>query len=140
MRSVCALFVAACSSSAPAPVAPIAPSPDAAIDAVPDAAPDAPPDAPAIDGMAVYQAKGCVTCHSLDGTLRIGPSLQGLWRQTITMSDGSQVVADEVYIRESILEPAAKARPGFAPVMPVFRGVLTDAEIDALIALVQSLH
>ena len=133
------LGVAAC-GGAPAPVAKIAPPPDAAI------APDAPPDAPAIDpvlrdrGAQLFEAKGCIACHSLDGTFRIGPSLLGDWGATIALVDGTEVVVDEDYVRESILDSLAKKRVGFAPVMPAFADRIAPDELDALVVFIKSLR
>jgi cytochrome c oxidase subunit 2 len=56
------------------------------------------------------------------------------------MSDGSSVLVDENYVRESILVPGAKVRQGFQPLMPSFAGQLTDRQIDALIAYIRSLQ
>jgi cytochrome c oxidase subunit 2 len=56
------------------------------------------------------------------------------------MQDGSAVDVDENYVRESILQPNAKVVRGFQPVMPTFQGVLTDRQIDALIAYIRSLQ
>jgi cytochrome c oxidase subunit 2 len=55
------------------------------------------------------------------------------------MKDGSTVRVDENYIRESILDPQAKVRAGFDPVMPTYQGRLKDREIAALIAYIESL-
>lgn len=140
MRRVSALFVVACSST-PAPAPPAVRVPDAAS----DAAPDAPPDAPAIDpalrdrGAQLFQDKGCIACHSLDGSFRIGPSLRGDWGATITLDDGATVVVDEAYVRESIRDPLAKRRAGFVPVMPVFGDRISTDELDALVAFIRSL-
>ncbi|MBA3503351.1 MAG: cytochrome c [Myxococcota bacterium] len=133
-----ALLFAACSGRAPTP-SPIVPI-------VADAAPDAPPDAPEIDvalrdrGAQLFTDKGCIACHSLDGTFRIGPSLVGDWGTTVTLSDGTQVVVDEVYVRESITEPLAKQRSGFVPVMPQFDGRISPDELDALVMFIKSLR
>lgn len=137
MKRVAWLCVAAC-SGAPAPVAKVAPPPDAAIDAVPDA--------PSIDpvlrerGAQLFEAKGCIACHSLDGTFRIGPSLLGDWGTTVTLADGSEVIVDEAYVRESIADPLAKTRAGFVPVMPVFGDRIAPDELDALVVFIKSLR
>jgi cytochrome c oxidase subunit II len=142
MRRVSALFVAACSGRAPTP-SPIVQVP---ADAPPDLAIDAPPDAPAIDpvlrdrGAQLFQDKGCIACHSLDGTFRIGPNLLGDWGNTVTLDDGAEVLVDEAYVRESIINSLAKKRAGFVPVMPAFEGRITPDELDALVVFIKSLH
>ena len=55
------------------------------------------------------------------------------------LSDGRQVMADENYVRESILDPRAKVVNGFQPVMPTYQGVIKDRQIDAVIAYLKTL-
>jgi cytochrome c oxidase subunit II len=90
-------------------------------------------------GALLYQTKGCSTCHSLDGTRGTGPSWKGVAGSTQTLSDGTSVLADENYIRESILVPGAKVVKGYDNVMPVFQGLLRDREVNALVAYIKTL-
>jgi len=91
-------------------------------------------------GKMLYEKKGCNACHTVDGSARVGPSWkQPDWGKQITMSDGKTVTMDENYVRESILSPLAKARPGFPPSMPSFEGQLKEKEIQGLIAYIKSL-
>ena len=69
----------------------------------------------------------------------VGPTLKGLLGSKVELADGSKVTADENYIRESIELPAAKMVKGFQPVMPTFKGLLKEDEMNALIAYVKSL-
>jgi cytochrome c oxidase subunit II len=89
-------------------------------------------------GALLYEARGCVTCHSVDGTRREGPSFLGVYGHEVRLADGSTVMADEDYIRESILRPQAKVVAGFEPVMPTFEGLLREREIDALIEFIKA--
>ena len=91
-------------------------------------------------GEQLYKQKACVTCHSLDGSIKEGPSFAGRFGSTVIMSDGSRVPMDENYIRESILSPRARVANGFQPVMPTYQGVLKDRQIDALVAFIKSLN
>ena len=91
-------------------------------------------------GKLLYERKACVTCHSTDGKAMDGPSFVGHFGTEVLMSDGSRVLMDENYIRESILNPKAKVVNGYQPIMPTFQGVLKDREIDALIAFIKSLN
>lgn len=93
---------------------------------------------PAEYGAKLYKKSTCVTCHSLDGTPGTAPSFKGIFGKTETLADGTTVLVDEAYIRQSILEPTAKVVRGFQPVMPVFAGQLADNQIDALIAFIKS--
>lgn len=93
---------------------------------------------PVAYGQKIYSGKGgCLACHSLNGTPMTGPTFKGVWGRKEELSDGSTVVVDENYVRESILVPTAKVVKGFQPVMPPFKGVLSDKEIDALIAFLK---
>ncbi len=91
-------------------------------------------------GRELYETKGCNACHTLDGTPRVGPSLKGLFGHEVRLRDGRTVVADENYIRRSILDPTADVVEGFNPVMPPFAGLLSEDEINALIAFIKSLQ
>ena len=92
-------------------------------------------------GKKLYEKKGCNSCHTIDGTARVGPTWASKdWGQEIQMNDGKMVKMDENYVRESIEYPAAKARPSF-PVgtMPSFQGQLKEKEIAGLIAYIKAL-
>lgn len=91
-------------------------------------------------GKALFQAKGCNACHSVDGSPGVGPSLKGVFGHEVRLADGRVVPADENYIRNSILNPSAEVVEGFNPVMPPFAGLLTEEEINALIAYIKSLR
>ena len=88
-------------------------------------------------GEKLYGDLACGTCHLPDGKGR-GPSYNGLYGSRVKMADGSTVVADDNYIRESILEPNKKIVAGFQPVMPSFQGLVTEEQIAALTAYIKS--
>jgi len=90
-------------------------------------------------GQKIYDSKGCKQCHSLDGSAGTGPTFQGMWGQNRSWTDGTSGVIDENYVRESVLDPMAKVRSGFNPVMPTFKGKLKDKDIDALINWMKAL-
>jgi cytochrome c oxidase subunit 2 len=94
---------------------------------------------PAELGEKLYKGKGCNACHSVDGSVVIGPSFKGLYERTGELEDGASYTADENYIRQSILEPQEQIVEGFQPVMPSFKGILSDAEITAIIAYMKTL-
>jgi mono/diheme cytochrome c family protein len=93
----------------------------------------------ALQGQELYVSAGCAACHTVDGRDSTGPTWQGLWMNEVPLDTGETVVADEEYIRESILLPNAKIHEGYPPVMPSYEGRLTDEEIDAIIAYIQAL-
>jgi cytochrome c oxidase subunit 2 len=71
--------------------------------------------------------------------MQSGPSLYGVFGSMQTMADNSQVLADEAYVRQSILQPQAHVAKGSAPAMPSFAGTLSESDIPALIACVRSM-
>ena len=68
-----------------------------------------------------------------------GPNLQGIYNKPVLLEDGRTVIADENYVRESILNPTAKIVSGFKPVMPTFQGIVNEEQVNALVAYVKSL-
>jgi cytochrome c oxidase subunit 2 len=92
-------------------------------------------------GKKLVQAKGCVACHSLDGSSKIGPSYKGIFGKTTELQDGSKVVVDENYIRESIERPEKKIVKGFNPVMPPYtKDMVSEENMNAIIAYIKSLN
>lgn len=91
-------------------------------------------------GEVLYTRRGCVQCHSIDGSAKVGPTFLNVFGTEQKMADGTIVKVDENYLRESILEPQAKVRAGYKPVMPTYQGQLKDDEIAALIAYIKSLN
>lgn len=83
-------------------------------------------------GAQIATENACNACHSLDGSRGIGPTWKDLYGSMRTFTDGSSAIADEAYIRESILNPTAKVVELFVPTMPPM--ALTDGQIDALVA------
>ena len=97
--------------------------------------------ATAARGAQIFQRSGCAACHSVDGTTagKLGPSLRGVFGARQTFADGSSRVADEAYIRESLLEPGKQIVKGYAEGMPSFSGILSDGEIQSLVLYIRSL-
>jgi cytochrome c oxidase subunit 2 len=91
-------------------------------------------------GAQLYEGKGCVACHSVDGTPRVGPTFLHDYGSHVTLDDGHIIAMDDGYIRESLASPRAKARPGFPPSMPSYDGLLSRKEETALIAYLRSLR
>ena len=91
-------------------------------------------------GAKAFNSKACQTCHNVDGTAAIGPALNGIFGKQERMADGQMITVDENYLRESMLNPAAKVVNGYQAVMPSYQGLLKDREIDALIEYIKSLN
>ncbi|MES2100746.1 MAG: cytochrome c oxidase subunit II [Pseudomonadota bacterium] len=94
------------------------------------------PDALPALGRSLAQSKGCVACHTVDGSLGVGPTWKGLFGKTETMVDGSTALVDEAYVKDFIRNPQARAVKGFAKVMPKIE--LSDDEVTALTAWIKS--
>jgi mono/diheme cytochrome c family protein len=87
-------------------------------------------------GKQLFTQHGCVSCHS---NKQVAPLLEGLYGQGARkLASGATVKTDEAYIRESIINPAAKVAAGYPPIMPSFKH-LPQEEVDALIAYIKSL-
>ena len=95
---------------------------------------------PILKGKRLTELKGCVGCHSGDGSKRIGPTYKGLYGSEKEFSDGSKGVADETYLKESIENPQAKIVKGYEGInMPTFKGQFSEEEFMALMAYFKSL-
>lgn len=94
---------------------------------------------PVEGGALLVQRRGCAQCHSIDGSAKVGPSFKATFETQQPLASGENVTVDENYIRESIMEPMAKVRAGYKPVMPTYKGQLKDEEIAAIIAYIKSL-
>ena len=89
-------------------------------------------------GEKLFQRLGCVSCHLPNDTGR-GPSLVGLTGKKVQLQGGGSAVADETYIRESILNPQAKLVAGFPPIMPTFKGLISEDGVMQILAYLNSL-
>jgi cytochrome c oxidase subunit 2 len=94
---------------------------------------------PVTAGEELFTRLGCDTCHFQGGQPR-GPSLANLFGEPVRLSDGTVVTADEAYVRESILNPAAKVVAGYQSIMPTFEGRLSEEQIFHLIEYIKSLN
>ena len=88
-------------------------------------------------GFALFREHGCSGCHAAGSTVH-APSLDGLLGSHVHLQDGRTIVADENYVRDSILAPDKDIVAGFAPLMPSFAGQLSEEQIEALIAYLRS--
>ncbi len=92
-------------------------------------------------GKALAESLGCVACHSNDGTTegKVGPTWRRLFGSKRTFPDGASEVADELYLREKILDPQQKKMKAGQIEMPSYRGVLSDQQIESIILYIKSL-
>jgi cytochrome c oxidase subunit 2 len=94
-------------------------------------------------GQKLSVVKGCVACHSTDGSRLVGPSYKGMYgtsRVVIVKEEKQTVMADDAYLRRAILQPGVEVVDGYPPLMPSQEGLLTADEVDVLIAYIKSLE
>jgi cytochrome c oxidase subunit II len=89
-------------------------------------------------GSELFTQLACHTCHRDDSAVR-APKLPGLFGTHVTMLDGSSVLVDEDYLRGSILTPAEKVVAGYQPVMPTYKGQITEDQLLQLVTYIKSL-
>jgi cytochrome c oxidase subunit 2 len=109
--------------------------------AAPTIAAGAPPQAPstmAAAGAELFERLDCSRCHRSDGR-GPGPSLVGVYGQSIPLAGGETVIVDDQYIRTSILDPTAHIHAGYSPIMPSYAGRINEEELSMLVEYIRSL-
>ena len=91
---------------------------------------------PELAGQRLFEQLRCGTCHQGGGR---GPALEGVFGSEVLLASGQTVVADEAYIRRSILDPQKEVVKGFEPIMPAYAGQLTEEDLIDLGAYIRSL-
>jgi len=92
----------------------------------------------ALSGSQLFQQYNCHTCHRDDSDAR-APYLNGISGTEVVMANGQTRVADDAYIRESILNPSADIVAGYQPIMPTYRGQIGEEQILELLSYIKSL-
>jgi cytochrome c oxidase subunit II len=87
-------------------------------------------------GAQLFTKLGCVNCHKAAAGA-LGPSLANVFGHSVQLQSGETVTADEGYLRESILTPQAKLVAGFPPIMPTFKGLVSEEGVMQLIAYIK---
>lgn len=100
---------------------------------------DAPRPASALEqqGQLAARELGCASCHGLSGNGGVGPAWTGLAGASVTLADGSTVLADREYLRRSITEPQSQVVAGFNVTMPTVE--VSPDQLDALVAYIEGL-
>jgi len=88
-------------------------------------------------GGTLFDMLGCASCHETDG--KRAPVLYGLYGRRVKLSTDEIIVADSAYIRDSILQPRKDLVAGYPPIMPSFKGAVSDADLARLVAYIRSL-
>jgi cytochrome c oxidase subunit 2 len=92
-------------------------------------------------GRRLLSEKGCLGCHSVDGTAKVGPTLKGVFDHRVTVLENGkqkQIVADEAYLKKSILQPGSDVVKGYQPVMPTLP--LTKGELKTIIDYLKTIQ
>ena len=97
------------------------------------------PGSPAFKGMDIFTRMACIACHSVNGSLKLGPTLKNQFGKEIRHTDGTIMIIDEDYIIESLVDPLKHIAEGFTPIMPSYKPVLSDEDIENLIAYIKFL-
>ncbi len=99
----------------------------------------APPESPVAAGERLFTEMNCIACHKPDSAQR-GPMLAGIYGKSVLLTSGQRVTADDGYLRESIVNPAAKVTAGYQPVMPTYQGQISEEQLISLVAYLRSLR
>lgn len=92
-----------------------------------------------LDGAAIAQQQGCLGCHSIDGSRKVGPTFKGLFGSEVKLQGGKTLSADKDYLTRSIREPNADVVEGFAPMMPPYPQ-LSAEELEAILEWIEGLE
>jgi cytochrome c oxidase subunit 2 len=98
-----------------------------------------------ISGAELFERLACNTCHQVGdeplpgGMANRAPSLARIFGTEVTLTNGRTITVDETYIRESILDPQAKVVEGWQPIMPTYRGQVTEEQVNQLVAYLKKL-
>jgi cytochrome c oxidase subunit 2 len=92
----------------------------------------------AAEGEALFHSLGCSGCHDPASPIH-APDLRGVFGHSVPLQTGRQVIADEAYVRDSILLPDKDIVAGYAPIMPSFSNVVNESQMESLLAYIRSL-
>jgi cytochrome c oxidase subunit 2 len=90
------------------------------------------------NGVRLYASMGCNACHTGDAASR-GPSLAGVYGSKLRLASGSEVLVNEAYLRDAILNPAQHITAGYAPIMPTYQGQISEEGLIDLVEYLKSL-
>ncbi|PJZ44213.1 c-type cytochrome [Leptospira brenneri] len=91
-------------------------------------------------GKRLLKMRACTACHAIESSEKIvGPSLQGIYNKVRNLTNGKKILADETYLRNSILNPNLEIVEGYPPAMPSFEGSFTDDELSQIILTLKKL-
>ena len=91
-------------------------------------------------GEVLFEQSGCTGCHSIDESTLVGPGLKGVFNKERVFIDGTRLIADEAYLKNSILRPNEHVVEGFSPgIMTSFETILKEEEVDEIVNYIKAL-
>jgi cytochrome c oxidase subunit 2 len=97
------------------------------------------PGSPEYKGQDLFVRMACNACHTVDGTLKLGPTMKSQYGKEMLHTDGTVMIINDDYIRQSLIYPLKHITEGYTPIMPSYKPVLSDEDIMHLIAYIKSL-
>src|ERR1700738_3872723 len=91
------------------------------------------------NGERLFASMGCNSCHSGNAAAR-GPSLAGVYGSKLKLTNGSEVLVNEAYLRDAILNPSQHITAGYAPIMPTYQGQVSEDGLIDLVEYIKSLQ
>ena len=96
-------------------------------------------DSPEFRGKDIFIRMACDACHSIDGSLKLGPTIKAQYGSNIRHTDGTIMQINDDYIRESLIDPLKHIVDGYTPIMPNYRPILSDEDIENIIAYIKAI-
>jgi len=94
---------------------------------------------PEFIGHNLFNDMACGACHTINGSLKLGPSLQNQYGKEILHTDGTLLIVNDNYIRESLINPLRYIVEGYTPIMPSYAPILKENDIENLIAYIKTI-
>jgi cytochrome c oxidase subunit 2 len=91
------------------------------------------------NGERIFASMGCNACHNGTAAAR-GPNLAGVYGSKLQLTDGSQILVDDAYLREAILSPSQHVTAGYAPIMPTYQGQISEEGLIDLVEYMKNLN
>lgn len=90
-------------------------------------------------GQDIFVRMACNACHSINGDLKLGPTMKNQYGKEIRHTNGIVKLIDDAYLRESIIYPLKHIVEGYTPIMPSYKPILSEEDLDNLILYIKSL-
>jgi len=91
------------------------------------------------NGERLFASMGCNACHNGSATAR-GPNLANVYGSKLQLTNGSQVLVNDAYLRDAILNPSEHITAGYAPIMPTYQGQISEDGLINLVEFIKTLH